>query len=134
MALSVVALVIVAGVVAYLLSQNRSETAVVETGAPTAAPTGSASPEASDIVTVRVGADGFEPDRITVKSGEEIVFVASSEFEVASEPHPVHTSNSELNMPPLQAGQTARATVTKKGTFGIHNHNDSSQKATVVVE
>jgi plastocyanin len=133
-AVSLVVVVIAAGGAVFLLSRNRSETAVVETSAPTAASDTSATPAASTGVTVKVGANGFEPNRITVRSGDTITFVASADFAVDSDPHPIHTSDTELNLQPIQAGQSVRTTVTKKGTFGIHNHHNPSQKATVIVK
>jgi plastocyanin len=130
--LGVAAVVIAAGG-AVVLSQQKNQDAVVET-APSLLPSASASPTVSaNEVVVRLTASGFEPQQVTITVGQTVVFVTDIKARISSDPHPIHTSDQELNLPETQPGESIRVTPTKTGTFGIHNHLDSSQKMTINV-
>lgn len=122
-------LVILAGG-AIFLSQQKNDEAVVETAE--VLPSASATPAANQ-VTVRLTASGFEPKEVTVKVGQTVVFVTDIKARISSDPHPVHTSNQELNLPETQPGQSVTITPTKTGTFGVHNHLNDSQTMTINV-
>lgn len=132
----IVAIVVVAlGATALVLSKQTNDEASVtsEAATPVATPSGSAAPTAGE-VAVRLTSAGFEPKQITVKVGQTVAFTTDIKARISSDPHPVHTSNQELNLPATQAGETVRITPTKVGTFGIHNHLDESQTMTMVVQ
>lgn len=87
-------------------------------------------------VTMKYTDSGFQPNSLTMKSGQTIAFEndSSRELQVDSDPHPVHTNNAELNVGSVPIGSTQTVTLTTKGTWGIHNHLDPSDTATVVVQ
>jgi plastocyanin len=79
---------------------------------------------------------GFSPAVITVKSGGSLTFKNSSNatIQVDSNPHPEHTDNPELNVGVISPGGSKSVTLTRTGTWTIHNHLDPSHQATVVVQ
>lgn len=86
--------------------------------------------------TITYNGSTFSPDTVTVKAGDAIKVVNSSsdELNFDSDPHPVHTDDPELNAGPIAAGQSKTFTVSTKGTWGYHNHLDSSQRGTIIVQ
>jgi plastocyanin len=104
---------------------------------PSASPLTSASPAASaSPVTMELGSGGFSPATVTISAGGSVTFknTSTSTVQIDSDPHPQHTDNPELNVGMLVPGQTATVTISRAGTWGIHNHLVSSQKASVVVK
>jgi plastocyanin len=87
-------------------------------------------------VTITYDGEQFSPAEVTVASGGTVIFVNQSDEDVepSSDPHPVHTTNPELNAGEIAPGDDATLTVTDKGEWGYHNHFDSSQTGTVTVE
>jgi len=86
--------------------------------------------------TVSITSSGFSPKTLTVKSGTVVTWTNSSgsTARVASDPHPTHT-----DLPGLDSGQLADSdaysfTFTQIGTWGYHDHENSSTRGTVVVE
>ena len=77
---------------------------------------------------------------MTIKSGESLTWVnnSSKSVQVGSANHPTHTLNRELTsgefVTELAPGASATVTLTKKGTWGYHNHLDPSVTGKVVVE
>lgn len=90
------------------------------------------------VVTFKDGA--FSPSPVTVKSGEKLTWKNESDknIQVASAPHPLHTTNPELTngefVIELAPGQSETVTLTTKGTFGYHDHLNASVFGQVVVE
>lgn len=80
--------------------------------------------------------DGFSSKTVTAKVGDviEVNNQSSQSLQFSSDLHPVHTVNRELNQATISAGAKQTFTVTKKGTFGFHNHLDSRQTGTLIVE
>lgn len=129
--------VVALGITAFVLSrQTNDEAAVTQSNtSPTPVASGTAAPPAgSQEVAIRLTAAGFEPKQVTVKVGQTVAFTTDIKARISSDPHPVHTSNQELNLPTTQPGETVRITPTKIGTFGIHNHLEESQTMTMVVQ
>ncbi|MBI3261245.1 cupredoxin domain-containing protein [Candidatus Berkelbacteria bacterium] len=92
---------------------------------------------ATAAATVTYTATGFSPSSVTVKSGSTVAFTneGSEEMWVASDPHPIHIGLRGFDAKKgIGAGQTYSFTFTKTGTFGFHNHLNSSRTGTVVVE
>lgn len=92
-------------------------------------------PDKTATATITYTEEGFSPAEVTVTSGEAIKFVNDSDSEIdpASDPHPVHTKNRELNVGDLAPGEAKTITVTTKGTWGYHNHYKASAKGVITV-
>jgi len=134
--IGLVVILLAIGVSVLLAGGQRNESASVENVivTETASPGSSGSPASSPGIQARLTSNGLEPAEIRVPAGGKITFVHEVAAEISSDPHPVHTSNSELNLPETEAGKTITATFTEKGQYGIHNHQRPSQKGTVIVE
>lgn len=95
----------------------------------------SSNTEASDIVITYTDS-GFNPDSYTVTS-EGTVTVrndSSMTLDFASNDHPAHTDNSELNIGEIAPGASASFVVKAKGTWGFHNHDNDAHTGTLVVQ
>ncbi len=144
--IGVVAIVILLGGV--LLLSNRTSnkqaapTPAIEQQQPsvTAIPTTQASPSASEQAmketTVTVTSSGFSPNLITIKKGTKVIWVNKSGdiANVSSDPHPIHTDYPPLNLNNFNDGGSVSLVFNDAGTYKYHNHLNSSQKGTVVVE
>lgn len=86
--------------------------------------------------TITYTSGSFSPATLTVKSGDTVTLINKSNdtIQFDSNPHPVHTDNTELNVGAVGPGETKTFTLTKKGTWGYHNHLESSERGTIVVE
>jgi plastocyanin len=86
--------------------------------------------------TITYTNDGFSPSTITVSSGTTITIKndSSKSLQFASNDHPTHTKNPELNGSTIDAGQSQTITVTQTGTNGYHNHLNPSDTGTIVVQ
>ncbi len=80
--------------------------------------------------------NGFSPDSITVKSGDKVTIKNDSQNDLnfKSNPHPIHTDNTELNVGEVAPGESKTFTVTKVGTWGYHNHLSQTQQGTIIVQ
>lgn len=98
-----------------------------------------ASPSANGI-TITASDSGFSPAQATVAAGETITWVNNSKvkIQIASDPHPTHTANTQLTngdfVMELAPGVSASVTLTKTGTWGIHDHLNPGMRAKIVVE
>jgi plastocyanin len=86
--------------------------------------------------TITYTDNGFEPATTTVKSGQSVIFKnsSSSGIQIDSNPHPVHTDDTDLNVGAIAAGASKIATLTKSGTFGFHNHLQPSNQAHITIQ
>lgn len=85
--------------------------------------------------------ENFVPQCIRVSSGTTVTYQNDSDFplDVGADPHPTHTGNREVSheefeLPVEPNGGTATTVMEKTGTFGLHNHENSSATATIIVE
>jgi plastocyanin len=87
-------------------------------------------------VTITYSDGSFTPSEVTVQSGGTVKIIneSDSEVEPASDDHPVHTDNAEINFGEIAAGESKTVTVNATGTWGYHNHLSSSETGTIVVE
>lgn len=78
----------------------------------------------------------FSPATLTVKSGTEVTIknTSSGDLQMDSNPHPVHTDDTDLNVGLFSAGQSKTFTVTKTGSFGYHDHLDPSIQGQITIE
>lgn len=100
--------------------------------------TGDSSPSNDQATGAEISYDGssFAPASLKVKAGQTITVknTSSGSVSVNSAPHPTHTSFPELNLGPIDAGQSKTLTLSKADTYTYHNHLNSSQKGTIIVE
>lgn len=141
-----VGVLIVAGLGAWALSANGPETdseAATKTtndatssqlaeGSDTTATDTPASAEAATLVFTD---NGFEPSSITVRKGTVITIKndSSNSVQFSSDDHPSHRDNPEMNAATISAGASTTYTANTVGTFGFHDHIDSSKTGTVTV-
>lgn len=87
-------------------------------------------------LTITYTDKGFQPAAATVKAGEAVRITNNSQadLEFASDPHPAHTENEELNAGDIMPGQSAVFEVSKKGSWGFHNHYNADDTGTLTVE
>jgi hypothetical protein len=96
-------------------------------------------PETTDATTEKVTItyrnDGFEQSSYSVKKGVQVVIVndSSQTLEFASDDHPTHLENKELNLDPIKPGGTLTFTPATAGSWGIHDHLNASKTTTLVV-
>lgn len=91
-------------------------------------------------VTITYNGSVFSPSLTTVSSGGKVTWVnnSSRELQIASNPHPVHTDNQEVSggqfTLDIDPGQSSTVTVTKKGTWGHHDHLNPANRGTLTVQ
>lgn len=102
----------------------------------TSQPSNQTNQDAAVAVVIAYGNNGFEPATASVKSGSKVKIVNNSqdELEFASDPHPTHTINPELNTTDIEPGSSKTITVTATGEWGYHNHYNPSKRGTLTVE
>ncbi len=82
----------------------------------------------------------FSPACIKVPSGTTVTYQnqSSGKLKVGADPHPIHTGNKEVSNGQftldIEPGASGKTTVSKKGTFGFHDHQHASARGTIVVE
>jgi plastocyanin len=95
--------------------------------------------------TVTYTASGFSPNTLIIKKGSVVTFknASADSIRVASDPHPIHdayptrggcissTFDSCDNIPP---GQSWSFQFDIVGTWGYHNHLNSTDTGTIVVQ
>jgi len=86
--------------------------------------------------TITYSSNGFSPTIISVKPGGAVKIVnnSSQTLDFASDPHPFHTDNSELNVGFVASGGAKTFMVTKTGSWGYHNHLNSNDTGHINVE
>jgi plastocyanin len=106
------------------------------TPAPKSTPAASTSQAESASVTMTYNQNGFSPVSVTIKSGQTVTLTNNSSrtIQVDSNPHPAHTDDTDLNIGRIDPGQGKTATLTKMGTFGIHNHLNPSDTAQITIQ
>lgn len=139
-----IAIYAVAGIVIYGLiyyfvlakkGQNNYSVPSV-TPAPATTPSASASATETKQNTITLSANGFSSEVLTVKAGTKVTWINQSgqEATVNSSPHPTHTDYPPLNLGNFPDGGILSLTFDKPGTYKYHNHLDSSQKGTIIVQ
>lgn len=145
MTIALVVLALLSG--AYVLSVAKSDNpktdsadtntkSTTSTTPPTATDTGAAGEEVPSAATITYSNSGFSPSSMTVKTGSKVTVKndSSRSLDFASDPHPQHTKNPELNAGTISPGESATFTVNKTGSYGVHNHLNPSHTGNLIVE
>lgn len=106
------------------------------TGTSSSGSSSSNNSEQQAAATITYSDSGFSPALTTVNSGDMVAVknTSSGELQFDSNPHPVHTDDTDLNLGTVESGQTRTFTVTKKGSFGFHNHLNPSDSARITIQ
>jgi plastocyanin len=135
---AVVLLVIIAGG-AFALTSGSNDKKDSSNTTSTSSTTSDSNTNNSDTTnaaaTISYDGSTFSPATTIVKSGDKVTVKNTSNGALAfdSDPHPVHTDDTDLNAGEIQPGGSTTFTVTKKGTFGFHNHDDPTQKGQITI-
>lgn len=86
--------------------------------------------------TIFFGTAGFRPMEVTVQAGDEVEFVNQTATPVspASDAHPAHLLNTELNVGIIEPGESKRIVLTNEGTFQYHNDNGLELTGQITVQ
>lgn len=78
----------------------------------------------------------FTPAMLSVAPGTTVTIknTSSQELQMDSDPHPVHTDDTDLNVGQILPDQSKMFTVTKTGTFGYYDHLDPSIQGKITIE
>lgn len=118
-------------------SSNSSQKTSGSTGAAkSTADSASTQPAATAAGTITYTASGFQPSVLTIKVGDTVTITNSSghPLQFQSDPHPTHTNEPELNVGNVDSGHSATFKVTKMGSWGYHNHLNTSDTGTIKVQ
>lgn len=145
---AIITIVVIIGVLiggGIILMNNKDEPAPTTNTTTTQTPTtdnssnsstNTSKPDSGKAASLTFSDNGFSPATLTVKTGTAITITnnSSSDVQFQSDPHPAHTDDPELNVGIISAGQSKSFTVITTGTHGYHNHLDSTQTGTIVVQ
>jgi plastocyanin len=86
--------------------------------------------------TITYNGNEFSPASTTINVGETVKIVNDSDNVLffASDEHPTHQDNSELNVGDIEPGSSATVTITATGTWGYHDHYNASAGGEIIVE
>ncbi len=132
--IGIVAVIAVAALAFALLGNQTAKKATTSVTTTSPSPTASETQKTTNTVTLTK--NGFESQTLKVKAGTKVTFVNKSGAiaTVNSDPHPIHTLWPFLNLGRFNDGESLDVTFDKTGTYTYHNHLNSSQTGTVVVE
>lgn len=159
----VIVLIVIFGGWYYFSSQQQSvpsqETAQTDTSntvvstndtvsSPAPATNGAQVVPTPKVTTVTYTASGFSPNTVTIKKGENVMFVNQSgnKMWVANDPHPSHTGydgtarsahcpdTAGVAFDQCSVGDTYTFTFQKTGKWEYHNHVSSQDEGFVIVE
>lgn len=129
-----IAVVVIAG--GAILIQNNTKEKTSSTNSGSSSQDSSSNSDATTAaLTITYDGTAFSLSAETIKVGETVKVTnnSSSELDFDSDPHPVHTDNTELNVGDIAPGESKTFTVHKTGTWGFHNHLDASQHGSFTV-
>lgn len=119
--------------------ESINATVVISVNTPVIDGTDAPSPSSftESAATIRMTKEGFVPSSVTVKRGQTVRWVnaESQPHWLASDPHPSHTDNPDLDsLHELAQGETYLYTFMKSGMVRYHDHLNPQYLGTVVVE
>jgi plastocyanin len=117
-------------------TNTTAATTTTESTAAESTETPDSTESTTSTATITYSNSGFSPETITVKTGDTVTIknTSSRTVEFDSDPHPAHTTNTELNVNKVAAGQSETFKVVRTGTFGYHNHLNASETGTIIVQ
>ena len=132
---AVLALLVVGSGVYFVFGNKSEDTPTDSTQSNSTEPKQEDTTKASS-ATITYSDDGFSPATTTVNSGDTVTIknTSSTSLQLESDPHPAHTSDTDLNVGSVSTGQSRTFTVTKKGSFGFHNHQKPSDTGEITVQ
>ncbi|CAN5614616.1 hypothetical protein BH23PAT1_BH23PAT1_4150 [soil metagenome] len=139
-ALVVVILVVGAGVV-WATNTGNNETDTNSTTVPgttqneqTPAPGDNEAEQSAN--TIIYTDSGFIPANLSLEAETELTIVNNSSrtLDFASDPHPQHTANTELNIGTIPSGESRSTNLSNTGTWGYHNHLNPGQTGSITVQ
>jgi plastocyanin len=116
---------------------TQNTTSTNQTAEPSAQSSNSSSTDQTQSQnTITYSNDSFSPSTLTVKAGTTVTVknASSQAIQFDSDPHPVHTDNTDLNVGVISAGQSKTFLTNRTGSFGYHNHLNPSETGTLVVQ
>ncbi len=137
----VVILILAVGGFYFIKSQQNapvspSQEVSSPTPAQTQAPAASEEAMMKGETLVKITANGFSPNSLTVKAGEIVTWQNddSANHTVNSAPHPTHTAYPPLNLGVIKPGDKKSLTFDKAGTYKYHDHLNPSLTGSVTVQ
>jgi len=132
-----VAVVVIAGGAIFVQNNTKEKTPSTSNNNSSSSSDDSSSTGDTAAAALTITYDGstFNLSTDTIKVGETVKVTnnSSDELDFDSDPHPVHTDNTELNVGGIAPGESKTFTVHKTGTWGFHNHLDASQHGSFTV-
>ena len=85
--------------------------------------------------TITFDGSKFSPTTLKVKSGATVTIknTSSNDLRMNSNPHPIHTDDTDLNVGLVSADQSKTFTATKIGSFGFHDHLDPTIQGRITI-
>ena len=142
-----IVILLILGLAAYLVMGRSADNSAVNEPAPdTTMQTNDTAPEelrtateetekAESGTTITYTDQGFIPSNLDVTAGTTITIrnQSSRSLDFASDDHPAHQDNSELNVGDIEPGQEKTMTLDTKGTWGYHNHDNENDEGRITV-
>ena len=128
----VVIVVIIIALVARKDTSKNESTSSADSSQTTVTPS-EGSGEVAAVITY--SDKGFSNSVDTVASGSTVKVVNQSQQQLsfASDPHPVHTDDPELNAGTIDPGDSKSFIVKTKGTWGFHNHFREQDEGSITI-
>ena len=109
-------------------------------GSPSGGGGGTTNPLPGEAATINILNTGVTPKTVTVPVGSRVNFAnqSSSNIEISSDPHPIHTDCPPLNIGALRPGQTGQTGALNVGrTCTYHDHGrdqDERWQGSIVIQ
>lgn len=93
-------------------------------------------PTVTRALTITYSSSGFSPALVSITSGGSLTVKNTSGKDLSfnSNPHPVHTDDTDLNIGAIGSGAEKTITVTKTGCFGYHNHLSPNEGGKILIK
>ncbi len=137
-----IVVVVVGGLTAYMLTKNDAEPEATTSSQTTttdpestSGSTGDNNAVVAEGASITYNGSSFTPSTQTVKAGTIVTVQnnSSSTLDFASNDHPTHKINSELNVGDIAPGESGSFTA-RAGTWGFHDHDNADATGTITVQ
>lgn len=93
-------------------------------------------PQPQNAVTVTYQNNAFNPSTVNIRVGDTVIFENKhvAPIRVSSNPHPIHTSFSELESGSLEPNATYEITFDEAVTVNYHNHFNPGVTGKIIAE